>query len=266
MGASAAELPTDYTYTYTGQREAAEIGLKYYVARWYDSEIGHFLQSDTIIPQAGNPIGWNRYAYVNYNPLKYSDPSGHLANVVVGALIGGFVGGLTYAKTNLGESYNWGELALATGLGAGAGALIASGVGLAHAASAGSSFGSVMTGAGAAMIVANESYMFDNTNDFESDEFFFNGHISGVSGGITAIPGLGSGAIIATEPISSSCSYLIIDDDPTIQGVFWSDASGAIGGALNVTANQLFEWNTRHFDMKVHGILGEAYSAKIVTV
>lgn len=33
-GVSATELPTDFTYT--GQREAAEIDLKYYVARWYD--------------------------------------------------------------------------------------------------------------------------------------------------------------------------------------------------------------------------------------
>ena len=31
-GVSATELPT--TFTYTGQREAAEIGLMYYVARW----------------------------------------------------------------------------------------------------------------------------------------------------------------------------------------------------------------------------------------
>ena len=31
-GVSATELPT--TFTFTGQREAAEIGLMYYVARW----------------------------------------------------------------------------------------------------------------------------------------------------------------------------------------------------------------------------------------
>ncbi|QRN83446.1 RHS repeat-associated core domain-containing protein [Chloroflexota bacterium] len=74
-GVSATELPTDYTYT--GQREAAEIGLKYYVARWYDSEIGHFIQADTIVPKPGNPLAWNRYAYVNYRPLIHTDPSGH---------------------------------------------------------------------------------------------------------------------------------------------------------------------------------------------
>jgi len=74
-GVSATELPTDYTYT--GQREAAEIGLKYYVARWYDSEIGHFIQADTIVPGIGNVLAWNRYAYVMYNPIINSDPSGY---------------------------------------------------------------------------------------------------------------------------------------------------------------------------------------------
>jgi len=78
LGVSATELPTDYTYT--GQREAAEIGLKYYIARWYDSEIGHFIQADTIVPGAGNPLAWNRYAYVEYNPIRYTDPTGHMVD------------------------------------------------------------------------------------------------------------------------------------------------------------------------------------------
>ncbi len=59
------------------QREAGEIGLYYYVARWLDPEIAHFAQADTIVPGAGNPAAWNRYGYVMYNPIRYTDPSGH---------------------------------------------------------------------------------------------------------------------------------------------------------------------------------------------
>ena len=69
-GSSAIDLPTSFTYT--GQREAAEIGLHYYIARWYDAGIGHFLQADTIVPGVGNPMAWNRYGYVLYNPLIVS--------------------------------------------------------------------------------------------------------------------------------------------------------------------------------------------------
>jgi RHS repeat-associated protein len=68
-------MPTDYTYT--GQKNAPEIGLMFYNARWYDPAIAHFTQADTIIPGAGSPQAWDRYAYVFNNPLKYTDPSGH---------------------------------------------------------------------------------------------------------------------------------------------------------------------------------------------
>jgi RHS repeat-associated protein len=67
-------LPTDYTFT--GQKLDAT-GLMYYGARYYDSSLGRFLSADTIVPQAGNPQALNRYSYVNNNPLKYVDPSGH---------------------------------------------------------------------------------------------------------------------------------------------------------------------------------------------
>ena len=35
------------------------------------------MQSDTIVPQPGNPQALNRYSYVLNNPLRYTDPSGH---------------------------------------------------------------------------------------------------------------------------------------------------------------------------------------------
>ncbi|RMH43810.1 MAG: RHS repeat-associated core domain-containing protein [Gammaproteobacteria bacterium] len=52
-------------------------GLMYYNARWHDPSLGRFAQADTIIPGAGSPLAWDRYAYVNDNPLRYRDPSGH---------------------------------------------------------------------------------------------------------------------------------------------------------------------------------------------
>ncbi len=42
-----------------------------------DSSLGRFLQPDTIVPEPGNPQSLNRYTYVNNNPLRYTDPSGH---------------------------------------------------------------------------------------------------------------------------------------------------------------------------------------------
>jgi RHS repeat-associated protein len=46
-------------------------------ARYYDPVLGRFISPDTIVPDPGNPQSLNRYAYVDNNPLKYTDPSGH---------------------------------------------------------------------------------------------------------------------------------------------------------------------------------------------
>ena len=71
-------LPTKYTYT--GQySNMSDFGLMYYNARWYDPALGRFTSADTLIPEPGNPQSWDRYAYVENNPLRYTDPSGHYA-------------------------------------------------------------------------------------------------------------------------------------------------------------------------------------------
>jgi RHS repeat-associated protein len=76
---------TPTSYRFTGQREEAALGLYYYNARWYDPALGHFLAPDSIVPAAGNALDYHRYAYVRFNPLKYTDPSGHQAACMMGA-------------------------------------------------------------------------------------------------------------------------------------------------------------------------------------
>jgi RHS repeat-associated protein len=77
-------LNTDYQYT--GQRTVGEIGLHFYReaslwdnARWYDSSLSRFTSADTIIPSTQGVQGWDRFAYTNNNPVRYTDPSGHCA-------------------------------------------------------------------------------------------------------------------------------------------------------------------------------------------
>jgi RHS repeat-associated protein len=67
-------------YRFTGQRIEATLGLYYYGARWYDASLGRFLSADTIVPNMGDPQAWDRYAYVNNNPVVFVDPTGHMAD------------------------------------------------------------------------------------------------------------------------------------------------------------------------------------------
>jgi RHS repeat-associated protein len=69
--------PTDFQFT--GQRKETGFGLYDYNARYYDPLIGRFVSADSVVPGAGKPQSLNRYAYVYNNPLKYVDPSGHVA-------------------------------------------------------------------------------------------------------------------------------------------------------------------------------------------
>ena len=67
-------LPTSRLYT--GQ-EKSNTGLYYYNARWYDSDLGRFVQPDMIIPDPYNPLDLDRFTYTRNNPIMNNDPSGH---------------------------------------------------------------------------------------------------------------------------------------------------------------------------------------------
>ncbi|MEM7335557.1 MAG: RHS repeat-associated core domain-containing protein [Chloroflexota bacterium] len=62
---------------FTGHRENRDIGLTYMNARFYVSGIGRFASADTIVPNPTNPQAFNRYAYVENQPIRYNDPTGH---------------------------------------------------------------------------------------------------------------------------------------------------------------------------------------------
>jgi len=85
-----------------GQREESSLGLYWYNSRWYSPGLGRFVSPDSIIPQPGIPMAWDRYSYTYNNPVRYTDPSGHFAWAVplAGFLIGGIVdAGIQLAST-----------------------------------------------------------------------------------------------------------------------------------------------------------------------
>ena len=65
-------------YRYAGYIYDAESSLYNLNARFYDARIARFLQADTYLGNAGDPLSLNLYAYCLNNPIKYVDPTGHV--------------------------------------------------------------------------------------------------------------------------------------------------------------------------------------------
>jgi RHS repeat-associated protein len=100
---------------FTGKERDDHTGLDYFLARYYSGAQGRFLSPDEFkggivdpftgqqISQPGplpyadisNPQTLNKYAYVMNNPLRYTDPDGHIALVGTwgGAAAGTFICG-----------------------------------------------------------------------------------------------------------------------------------------------------------------------------
>ncbi len=69
-------LNTDYKFT--GQRDEPSLGIYFFQSRWYDGSLGRFTQPDSIVPTGTQGTqAWDRYAFVNNNPVRYNDPTGH---------------------------------------------------------------------------------------------------------------------------------------------------------------------------------------------
>ncbi len=64
-------------FKYAGETYDAETGLYYLKARYYDPNVGRFVNEDTVEGEVNNPLSLNIYGYVSNNPLIYIDPTGH---------------------------------------------------------------------------------------------------------------------------------------------------------------------------------------------
>jgi RHS repeat-associated protein len=70
------------TLKYTGHERDSVMGsessdtLDYMHARYYSPISGRFLSVDPVLGDPRVPQSWNRYAYVQNNPLRYTDPTG----------------------------------------------------------------------------------------------------------------------------------------------------------------------------------------------
>ena len=68
---------------YTGHEKDNASDLVYMQARFYDPHIGRFYSNDPVGFSVDKPMMFNRYAYANNNPYKYTDPDGELVFLAI---------------------------------------------------------------------------------------------------------------------------------------------------------------------------------------
>lgn len=88
---------------YRGYYYDSDTGYYYLKSRYYDPQIGRFINGDSQLNAKDGTVGYNLFAFCNNNPIINSDHSGHsitLACIIVGAVIGALVGGHIAAKVS----------------------------------------------------------------------------------------------------------------------------------------------------------------------
>ena len=74
---------------YRGYYYDTETGFYYLQSRYYDPEIGRFINADSYAStDATGLLSTNMFAYCENDPVNRSDPSGEFWNIVVGAALG----------------------------------------------------------------------------------------------------------------------------------------------------------------------------------
>lgn len=91
-------------FRYRGYYQDNETGFYYLQSRYYDSQIGRFLNADdskVIEARKAELLGLNPFIYCDNNPISYIDPTGKilistcvLAGLAIGAIIGGVAGSI----------------------------------------------------------------------------------------------------------------------------------------------------------------------------
>lgn len=103
---------------YRGHYYDTETGYYYLQSRYYDPEIGRFINADVLTDTEQGLFSHNMYAYCENNPINSADPSGEilisacvLIGIGVGALIGGAIGSVagynTAKRLNIPSEDRW---------------------------------------------------------------------------------------------------------------------------------------------------------------
>ena len=107
---------------YRGYYYDTDTGFYYLQSRYYDPQIGRFLNADTFVSTGQGLLGNNMFAYCNNSPIPNKDSTGHFLFTAIGALVGGALGAISAAIEGKREEEFWASVASGAASGAVSGA------------------------------------------------------------------------------------------------------------------------------------------------
>ncbi|MBE6960435.1 MAG: RHS repeat-associated core domain-containing protein [Ruminococcaceae bacterium] len=193
-GSKASTLGVMNPLTYRGYVYDRETQLYYLQSRYYNPEIGRFINADDVdlLGANGDFASLYLFAYCGNNPVSRADSNGHFWHLVVGGVIGGIIGAISIAASG-GDIV---DVLIGAAAGAAGGVLTASGAGVVVQA-LGSTAISMASNAASQInhIVQDETgetefdvgdMLFDGAIGLACGAWGGNGASNGNSGGITA--------------------------------------------------------------------------------
>ena len=114
---------------YRGYVYDPETGLYYVSSRYYDPEIGRFINADDVdlLGANGDFASLNLFSYCGNNPVSRADSNGHFWHIAAGAVVGGLIGAISsvVGQAVSGQKINWAEVGVSAASGALTGAITA---------------------------------------------------------------------------------------------------------------------------------------------
>lgn len=94
---------------FTGHEMLDDLGLVHMNGRIYDPLLGRFLSADVVVQFPGSLQSYNRYSYVQNNPLTFTDPTGWFTEAAYGAKLAryGAAGQLVLDKVEAKVKAGW---------------------------------------------------------------------------------------------------------------------------------------------------------------
>ena len=186
-GSLASTLGTQNPFRYRGYVYDTETGLYYLQTRYYDPEVGRFINADIYVSTGQGVLGNNMYTYCGNNPIVRADDEGDFWNFAIGAAVGAIAGFVSSVVSDVieGKEVDFGKAAIGAAFGAVNGLVSASGLGF--VAQAG-----IAAGLGAAESLSKQAY--NHRND---DSWDVNWVDVSVSAGLNALGSLGGSLVWA---------------------------------------------------------------------